>query len=84
MQALLSPVDCGLTLSGTILIRCPLDQNSAAVTLTKLQNPVKQSFENINSDLKEVYKGLNSYTKALDKVFVLQNHFWPITDAGLT
>ena len=44
------------------------DQNSASVTLAKLQNPVKQSFEAINSDLKDVYKGLGNYSKALDKV----------------
>lgn len=45
-----------------------LDENSASVTLAKLQNPVKQSFEAINSDLKDVYKGLGNYSKALDKV----------------
>ena len=45
------------------------DQNSASVTLAKLQNPVKQSFEVINSDLKDVYKGLGNYSKALDKVY---------------
>lgn len=44
-------------------------QNSASVTLAKLQNPVKQSFEVINNDLKDVYKGLGNYSKALDKVF---------------
>ena len=44
------------------------DQSSASVTLAKLQNPVKQSFEAINSDLKDVYKGLGNYSKALDKV----------------
>ena len=38
------------------------------MTLAKLQNPVKQSFEAINSDLKDVYKGLGNYSKALDKV----------------
>lgn len=45
------------------------NQNSASVTLAKLQNPVKQSFEAINSDLKDVYKGLGNYSKALDKKF---------------
>ena len=39
------------------------------MTLAKLQNPVKQSFEAINSDLKDVYKGLGNYSKALDKVY---------------
>lgn len=52
------------------------DQNSASVTLAKLQNPVKQSFEAINSDLKDVYKGLGNYSKALDKVHsTLSDHF---------
>ena len=45
------------------------DQNGASVTLAKLQNPVKQSFEAINSDLKDVYKALGNYSKALDKVY---------------
>ena len=44
------------------------DQSSASITLAKLQNPVKQSFEAINSDLKDVYKGLGNYSKALDRV----------------
>ena len=39
------------------------------MTLAKLQNPVKQSFEAINSDLKDVYKSLGNYSKALDKVY---------------
>ncbi|KAK4690618.1 E3 ubiquitin-protein transferase RMND5, partial [Lecanoromycetidae sp. Uapishka_2] len=43
--------------------------NNASVTLAKLQNPVKQSFEAINTDIKEVYRGLGNYGKALDKKF---------------
>ena len=39
------------------------------MTLAKLQNPVKQSFEAINSDLKDVYKALGNYSKALDRVY---------------
>ena len=39
------------------------------MTLAKLQNPVKQSFEAINSDLKDVYKALGNYSKAIDKVY---------------
>jgi hypothetical protein len=35
--------------------------------MAKLQNPVKQAFDSVNSDLKEVYKGLGNYSKALDK-----------------
>ncbi|KAL9109150.1 MAG: hypothetical protein Q9187_008199 [Circinaria calcarea] len=41
---------------------------SATVTLAKLQNPVRQSFDGVNNDLKEVYKGLGNYSKALDRV----------------
>ena len=44
------------------------DPHSAPVTLAKLQTPVKASFEAVNSDLKEVYKALGNYSKALDKV----------------
>jgi len=49
------------------IIACS-DPGSASITLAKLQNPVKQSFDQLNNDLKEVYKGLGNYSKALDKV----------------
>ena len=52
----------------SMLITPLADPHSAPVTLAKLQTPVKASFETINSDLKEVYKGLGNYSKALDKV----------------
>ncbi|MCJ1469990.1 hypothetical protein MMC07_008635 [Pseudocyphellaria aurata] len=41
----------------------------ATLTLAKLQHPVKQSFEVVNSDLKEIHKVLGDYSKALDKKF---------------
>jgi len=44
------------------------DPASTSIILAKLQNPVKQSFDQLNNDLKEVYKGLGNYSKALDKV----------------
>lgn len=44
------------------------DHSSASVVLAKLQNPVKQSLENVNSGLRNVYKGLGAYSKVLDKV----------------
>ena len=53
-----------------ISLNLTLDQASPSITLAKLQNPVKQSFEAINSDLKEVYKSLGNYGKALDKVWM--------------
>ncbi|KAF2091224.1 putative regulator of gluconeogenesis Rmd5 [Saccharata proteae CBS 121410] len=45
------------------------EPNSAQVTLAKLQTPMKQSFDKVSDDLKEVYKANNSYGKALDKKF---------------
>ncbi|MCJ1405600.1 hypothetical protein MMC11_008828 [Xylographa trunciseda] len=42
---------------------------SASITLAKLQNPVKASFDVIKYDLGEVYKGLGVWSKALDKKF---------------
>ncbi|SMQ49750.1 unnamed protein product [Zymoseptoria tritici ST99CH_1A5] len=41
----------------------------APLHLAKLQKPVKQSFTNLEDDLKEVNKGLNAYRKALDNKF---------------
>ncbi|PGH12918.1 hypothetical protein AJ80_06523 [Polytolypa hystricis UAMH7299] len=43
--------------------------NSASITLAKLQNPVKASFDATNDSLKEAHSGLNKYTKALDRLF---------------
>ena len=45
------------------------DPLSTQITLAKLQTPVKSSFDNINSGLKEVYGGLNKYSRTLDKLF---------------
>lgn len=47
------------------------DHSIASLTLAKLQNPVKQSFDAVNSDLKEIHKVLGDYSKALDKVIEL-------------
>lgn len=48
-----------------------IEQNpsSASITLAKLQNPVKASFDATNDSLKEGYSGLNKYSRALDKLF---------------
>ncbi|OAX81917.1 hypothetical protein ACJ72_03736 [Emergomyces africanus] len=43
--------------------------SSAPITLAKLQNPVKASFDATNESLKDSHSGLNKYTKALDKLF---------------
>ncbi|MCJ1288469.1 hypothetical protein MMC26_007827 [Xylographa opegraphella] len=43
--------------------------SSAPITLAKLQNPVKASFDVVKNDLGEVYKGLGLWSKALDKKF---------------
>ena len=45
-----------------------VDPGQTVVTMAKLQNPVKSSFDSVNDNLKEVHSGLNKYTKALDKV----------------
>ncbi|ERF70915.1 hypothetical protein EPUS_02438 [Endocarpon pusillum Z07020] len=45
------------------------EPTSASVSLAKLHNPVKGSFEAINASLKEVYGGHNKYTKVLDRLF---------------
>jgi len=50
------------------ILRDALDPSSAAATLAKLQDPVKQSFDKVNDDLKEVHSALGKYAKELDKV----------------
>jgi hypothetical protein len=47
------------------------DPAKASITLAKLQNPVKSSFDTTNDSLKEAHSSLNKYTKALDKVIYL-------------
>ena len=41
---------------------------TTSATLAKLQNPTKQSFDNINGSLRDTYTALGNYSKALDKV----------------
>lgn len=45
------------------------DPSTANVTLVKLQNPVKASFESMLKGLKDVHTGHTRYQRALDKVF---------------
>ncbi|KIW11363.1 hypothetical protein PV08_10663 [Exophiala spinifera] len=45
------------------------DPNSRQITLAKLQNPVKASFDGIFTGLKDTHGLHNKYTRALDKVF---------------
>lgn len=45
------------------------DPDKAALHIAKLKNPLKQSFDRIEEDLKEVNKGLNQYQKALKDKF---------------
>ena len=54
--------------TGQELICVRSDSTSTSVTLAKLQNPVKQSFEVVNDDLKELYKGHGRYQKVLNTV----------------
>lgn len=66
----------------TDLVSFHTDPNQAAVTLAKLQNPVKASFDSINDSLKETHSGLNKYTKSLDKVpgHIFMVDFGTLTD----
>jgi E3 ubiquitin-protein transferase RMND5 len=45
------------------------DPNSRQITLAKLQNPVKASFDGIFSGLKDTHGLHNKYARALDKAF---------------
>ncbi|CAG8980807.1 hypothetical protein HYALB_00003733 [Hymenoscyphus albidus] len=45
------------------------DPNSASITLTKLQNPIKSGFDKVTEDLTKVDRGLKAYGKALNKNF---------------
>lgn len=54
------------------------DPTKASITLAKLQNPVKASFDATNDSLKETHSSLNKYTKALDKVKESADSFGPI------
>jgi hypothetical protein len=45
------------------------DPNSRQITLAKLQNPVKTSFDGIFTGLKDTHGLHNKYTRALDKIF---------------
>lgn len=45
------------------------DPEKSALHLAKLQNPVKQSFNKVEEDLKEVNRGVNAYNKALKDKF---------------
>ena len=38
------------------------------MTMAKLKNPMKQSFDKLNQDVKELHSAINNYSKALDKV----------------
>lgn len=53
-----------------------LDPKSASLTLAKLQNDTMGDFEGITKELKEVYKGQSSYSKALERVRSLFGPFW--------
>ncbi|QDS70605.1 hypothetical protein FKW77_000357 [Venturia effusa] len=45
------------------------DPATAAVTLAGLKKPIKESFDRINGDLKDVYSVQNRFGKAIDKKF---------------
>lgn len=55
-------------LSSLANLSLKLDPGQASVSLAKLQNPIKSTFDSINDNLKETHSGLNKFSKALDKV----------------
>lgn len=50
-------------------IAAELDPHTTSLTITKLQNPIKEGFETINKDLKDVYAAHKKVGSALDKNF---------------
>ncbi|SPO02392.1 related to RMD5 Cytosolic protein required for sporulation and for the ubiquitination of the gluconeogenetic enzyme fructose-1,6-bisphosphatase [Cephalotrichum gorgonifer] len=48
------------------------DQHAASLTMTKLQNPIKDRFEALNRDLREASKQQKNFGKALDKSLPLR------------
>lgn len=50
----------------------PPDPNSASITLTKLQNPIKNGFDRVQEDLRKVYHGHAKYGKALNTVCTME------------
>ena len=49
-------------------MRITIDSAAAPMTLAKLKSSVKQSFDKLNHDMKEVHAPLNNYSKQLDMV----------------
>jgi E3 ubiquitin-protein transferase RMND5 len=49
-------------------VAATLDPHTAGLTMTKLQNPVKEKMEVVNEDLKKVSKVQKEFGRALDKV----------------
>ncbi|KAI0837588.1 CTLH/CRA C-terminal to lish motif domain-containing protein [Hypoxylon sp. FL0890] len=45
------------------------DPHTTSLTLTKLQNPIKEELDGLNSDLKAVYKAQNEFNKSLKNAF---------------
>lgn len=48
-----------------------IDPQKAPLTLAKLQDPLKKTMDAAQKDLLPIYKGLNKYSKTLDKVRLL-------------
>lgn len=54
-----------------------LGPEATSLTLAKLQNPVKNSLEDVHKDLEDVRKHQAKYSKLLDKVSsVLSGRWW--------
>lgn len=47
---------------------CSIDPNSTCITLAKLQNPIKTSYDEVNGDLRAIDKAHKAYGRALKEV----------------
>lgn len=57
-----------------LTVSVALDPHTASLTMAKLQNPIKEGFETVNQDLKDVSRSHRNLGKALDKVQYLPRH----------
>lgn len=67
LSATIEDVGTAIDLLRRARVSIAADPSSASITLAKLQTPVKQTFDAINNDLREIHNGLGKYQKALDK-----------------
>ncbi|KAF2268195.1 hypothetical protein CC78DRAFT_510662 [Lojkania enalia] len=69
LTATINDVQKAIDLLAAARAKIAADQQTAPLTLAKLQGPLKQAMEQATKDLKPIYSGLGKYGKALDKKF---------------